>query len=149
MSDSQAQGYEVVRTLEAAFYTSESIYQKERNTLFTRTWQYAGHLSQVANPGDYFSFEIAGQGLFCIRDNKNVLHTFYNVCQHRAHQIVEGQGEGKKTLVCPYHAWSYHLDGHLLRGPNTEVVPAEVREKICLSPVRTQEFCGFIFVNHR
>ena len=88
MSDSQAQGYEVVRTLEAAFYTNESIYQNERNTLFTRTWQYAGHLSWVANPGDYFSFEIAGQGLFCIRDNKNVLHTFYNVCQHRAHQIV-------------------------------------------------------------
>ena len=147
MSDAQTHGHEVVRTLEAAFYTSESSYQKERNTLFSRTWQYAGHLSQVANPGDYFSFEIAGQGLFCIRDNKNVLHTFYNVCQHRAHQIVEGQGEGKKTLVCPYHAWSYHLNGHFLRGPNTEVVPAEVREKICLTPVRTQEFCGFIFVN--
>ena len=138
---------EVTFSLDAAYYTSEAIYQKECSNLFARTWQYAGHVSQVAKPGDYFSFDIAGQSLFCIRDGNNVLHTFYNVCQHRAHQLVAGQGEGKKMLVCPYHAWTYRLDGHLLRGPNTEVVPESVRENICLTAVRTQQFCGFIFVN--
>ena len=142
-----ADSSEVSFSLDAAYYTSEAIYQKECSDLFARTWQYAGHVSQVAKPGDYFSFDIAGQSLFCIRDSNNLLHTFYNVCQHRAHQLVSGQGEGKKTLVCPYHAWTYRLDGHLLRGPNTEVVPESVRESICLTPVRTQEFCGFIFVN--
>ncbi|MDP6950522.1 MAG: hypothetical protein QF783_05120, partial [Arenicellales bacterium] len=70
---------EVTFSLDAAYYTSEAIYQKERSELFTRTWQYAGHLSQVAKPGDYFSFDIADQSLFCIRDSNNVLHTFYNV----------------------------------------------------------------------
>ena len=73
MSDAQTHGHEVVRTLEAAFYTSEAIYQKECSNLFARTWQYAGHVSQVAKPGDYFSFDIAGQNLFCIRDGNNVL----------------------------------------------------------------------------
>ena len=115
MSDSPIQEHEVVHALDAAYYTSEAIYQKECSDLFARTWQYAGHVSQVAKPGDYFSFDIAGQSLFCIRDSNNVLHTFCNVCQHRAHQLVSGQGEGKKTLVCPYHAWTYRLDGHLLR----------------------------------
>ncbi|HCK75975.1 MAG TPA: hypothetical protein DHW07_02380, partial [Gammaproteobacteria bacterium] len=57
---------EITFSLDAAYYTSESIYQNERGDLFVRTWQYAGHVSQAAKPGDYFSFEIAGQGLFCI-----------------------------------------------------------------------------------
>ena len=148
MNSSRTQEREVVRTLDPAYYTSEAIYQQECAGLFMWTWQHAGHVSQVAKPGDYFSFEIAGQRLFCIRDNKDVLHTFYNVCQHRAHQLVEGQGHCKKAIVCPYHAWSYGLDGNLLRGPNTEVIPTEIRKSdICLTPVRTQEFCGFVFVN--
>ena len=137
----------VVHTLDPAYYTSDAIYQQECFGLFMYTWQFAGHVSQAPNPGDYFTFEIAGQQLFCIRNYDNVLNTFYNVCQHRAHQLVQGQGQGKKTIVCPYHAWSYNLDGNLLRGPNTEVIPAQAKEGICLTPVRTQEFCGFIFVN--
>jgi phenylpropionate dioxygenase-like ring-hydroxylating dioxygenase large terminal subunit len=105
------------------------------------------HASQAPNPGDYFTFEIAGQRLFCIRNYDNVLLTFYNVCQHRAHELVKGQGHCDKAIVCPYHAWTYRLDGSLLRGPNTEVIPVQARDSICLTSVHTQEFCGFIFVN--
>jgi phenylpropionate dioxygenase-like ring-hydroxylating dioxygenase large terminal subunit len=147
MNNSRIQQRDVVRTLDPAYYTSDAIYQQECAGLFIRTWQYVGHVSQARNPGDYFSFEIGDQRLFCIRNSDNVLLTFYNVCQHRAHQLVEGQGHCKKAIVCPYHAWSYGLDGNLLRGPNTEVIPTEIRERICLTPVRTQEFCGFVFVN--
>ena len=109
----------VVRTLDPAYYTSDAIYQQECAGLFMRTWQYAGHASQAPNPGDYFTFEIAGQQLFCIRDDQGQLNTFYNVCQHRAHELVQGSGNCRKLIVCPYHAWSYHLDGQFFKGPNT------------------------------
>ena len=137
----------VVHTLDPAYYTSDAIYQQECAGLFMRAWQYAGHASQAPNPGDYFTFEIAGQRLFCIRNYDNVLLTFYNVCPHCAHELVKGQGHCDKAIVCPYHAWTYRLDGSLLRGPNTEVIPVQARDSICLTSVHTQEFCGFIFVN--
>jgi len=137
----------VVHTLDPAYYTSDAIYQQECAGLFMRAWQYAGHASQAPNPGDYFTFEIAGQQLFCIRNYDNVLLTFYNVCQHRAHELVKGQGHCDQAIVCPYHAWTYRFDGSLLRGPKPEVIPVQARDSICLTSVHTQEFCGFIFVN--
>ena len=137
----------IVHTLDPAYYTSDAIYQQECAGLFMRAWQYAGHASQAPNPGDYFTFEIAGQRLFCIRNYDNVLLTFYNVCPHCAHELVKGQGHCDKAIVCPYHAWTYRFDGSLLRGPNSEVIPVQVRDTICLTSVHTQEFCGFIFVN--
>ena len=137
----------VVHTLDPAYYTSDAIYQQECFGLFMYTWQFAGHVSQAPNPGDYFTFEIAGQQLFCIRNYDNVLLTFYNVCQHRAHELVKGQGHCDQAIVCPYHAWTYRFDGSLLRGPKPEVIPVQARDSICLTSVHTQEFCGFIFVN--
>ena len=137
----------VVRTLDPAYYTSDAIYQQECAGLFMRTWQYAGHASQAPNPGDYFTFEIAGQQLFCIRDDQGQLNTFYNVCQHRAHELVQGSGNCRKLIVCPYHAWSYHLDGQFFKGPNTDSVPEYSGEAISLSKVRTEVFCSFVFVN--
>ena len=137
----------VVRTLDPAYYTSDAIYQQECAGLFMRTWQYAGHASQAPNPGDYFTFEIAGQQLFCIRDDQGQLNTFYNVCQHRAHELVQGSGNCRKLIVCPYHAWSYHLDGQFFKGPNTDSVPEFSGEAISLSKVRTEVFCSFVFVN--
>ena len=146
-SDDKASSSEVIRTLEPNYYTSEAHFQNERSGLFMRTWQYAGHVSQIQKPGDYFTYEIARQGLFCIQDAQGELRTFYNVCQHRAHELVHGAGNCRKVIVCPYHGWTYQLDGQLLKGPNTEVVPGFSNEKICLSKVRTEVLCGFIFVN--
>ena len=137
----------IVHTLDPAYYTSDAIYQQECAGLFMRAWQYAGHASQAPNTGDYFTFEIAGHRLFCIRNYDNVLLTFYNVSPHCAHELVMGQGHCDKAIVCPYHAWTYRFDGSLLRGPNSEVIPVQVRDTICLTSVHTQEFCGFIFVN--
>ena len=137
----------VVRTLDPVYYTREAIYEQECAGLFMRTWQYAGHSSQAPNPGDYFTFEIAGQQLFCIRDDQGELNSFYNVCQHRAHELVQGSGSCTKLIICPYHAWSYRLDGQFFKGPNTDSVPGFSGEEISLSKVRTEAFCGFLFVN--
>ena len=135
-----------VHSLDARYYTDPAIFAQERDGLLARTWQYAGHESQVRGVGDYFSFELAGESLFCIRGRDNILRTFYNVCQHRAHQLVSGSGT-TRVVVCPYHAWTYEMTGELRAGPNIKSVPGFDRTKICLTSVRTETMHGFIFVN--
>lgn len=135
-----------VRALEARYYTDPEIYRKELEGLLARTWQFAGHESEVKATGDYFTFSIAGESLFCIRGRDGALRTFYNVCQHRAHQLVEGSGS-TRVVVCPYHAWTYELTGQLRAGPNIKSVEGFDKSAICLTEVKTEIFNGFIFVN--
>lgn len=135
-----------VHSLEARYYTDPAIFAKEREGLLARTWQYAGHESQVRNAGDYFAFEVAGESLFCIRGREGNLKAFYNVCQHRAHELVSGSGT-TRVVVCPYHSWTYELSGDLRAGPNTKSVPGFDRKKICLTAVRVESFHGYLFIN--
>lgn len=135
-----------LRTLDARYYTDPDVFRAEQAGLFARTWQFAGHASRLEKPGDYFAFDLAGESLFCIKDRDGVIRTFYNVCQHRAHQLVQGQGS-TRVVVCPYHAWTYELTGELRAGPNISAVPGFDRSKICLTGVRTEVFLGFVFVN--
>lgn len=135
-----------VRSLEARYYTDPAIYKQELEGLLSSTWQFAGHASQVSQPGDYFAFEIAEQSLFCIHGRDGEMRSFYNVCQHRAHELVSGTGNCK-VVVCPYHAWTYELNGCLRSGPNIKVVPGFDKKEICLTEVSTEVFCGFVFVN--
>ena len=134
------------RALEARYYTDPEVFRTEQRELLATTWQFAGHVSQVQKPGDYFVFEIAGQSLFCVRGKDNEVRAFYNVCQHRAHELVQGSGNAR-LLVCPYHAWTYELSGALRAGPNTSAVPGFDRNQICLTPVPVEDFLGFLFVN--
>ena len=136
----------LVHSLEARYYTDPANFEKEKTGLLARTWQFAGHESGVRNVGDYLTFEIAGESLFCIRGKDRQLRTFYNVCQHRAHQLVQGTGT-TRAVVCPYHAWTYELTGGLRAGPNTKSVPGFDPKSICLTSVRTEVLHGFIFVN--
>jgi len=134
------------RSLDARYYTDPAVFEAERTGLLARTWQFAGHASQLENPGDYFAFEMAGESLFCIKGRDGVIRTFYNVCQHRAHQLVSGAGS-TRVVVCPYHAWTYELTGELRAAPNTKSVPGFDRSRVCLTEVATEVFLGFIFVN--
>lgn len=134
------------RALDADAYTDAARFERERERVFGRTWQYAGHLSRLADPGDYFAFELHGRGLFCVKDGAGEVRAFYNVCMHRAHRVVEGNGN-KRVLVCPYHAWTYELDGCLRAAPKSDPVPGFAREAICLTPVPTEILGGFVFVN--
>jgi phenylpropionate dioxygenase-like ring-hydroxylating dioxygenase large terminal subunit len=135
-----------VHSLEARYYTDPEVFKNEQNGLLSKTWQFSGHASQATEAGDYFAFEIAGESLFCIRGRDGVLRSFYNVCQYRAHQLVQGNGT-TRVVVCPYHAWTYELTGELRAGPNIKSVPGFDRTKVCLTEVRTEDFNGFIFVN--
>ena len=134
------------RSLAAKYYTDPEVFKIETNGLLTRTWQFAGHANQLKETGDYFTFDMAGESLFCIKGRDGEIRTFYNVCQHRAHQLVSGQGQ-TRVVVCPYHAWTYELTGELRAGPNIKAVEGFDKSSICLTSVRTEIFLGFIFVN--
>ena len=108
---------DVVRSLDARYYTDRKVFEIERRGLLAETWQFAGHASQLEKPGDYFTFEIAGENLFCVLDENNDIRSFYNVCQHRAHELLTGSGNARR-IVCPYHSWTYELDGRLRSGLN-------------------------------
>ncbi len=136
----------VIHSLDARYYTDPAVFKAEQEGLLSRTWQFAGHTSQVENTGDYFTFDLAGESLFCIKDREGVVRTYYNVCQHRAHQLVSGSGT-TRVVVCPYHAWTYELTGQLRAGPNVNAVEGFDKSKICLTEVRSEIFLGFIFVN--
>ena len=137
---------EVTQSLEARYYTDPAIFENEKQGLFAKTWQFVVHESQISNVGDYHAFTLAEQSLFCVRDKAGNVRTYYNVCQHRAHEMVQGAGN-TKTLACPYHAWTYDWDGKMTGGPATKRVEGFDKSKVCLTAVRTENFHGFIFVN--
>ncbi len=137
---------EPLRSLDARYYIDPDVFRRENAGVLARTWQFAGHVSALGDPGDWFTFDIAGQGLFAVHGRDGKIRAFYNVCQHRAHELVRGAGNSK-VFVCPYHAWTYELDGRFRGGPNTASVPGFDRRKICLSEIRIENFCGFLFAN--
>ena len=136
----------LTHALDARYYTDPAIFGNEMQGLLARTWQFAGHAAEIPNVGDYFAFEVAGQSLFAIRGRDEIVRTFYNVCQHRAHEMVNGTGN-TRVVVCPYHQWTYELTGGLRSGPNIKSVPGFDRSKVCLNEVPTEDFHGFLFVN--
>jgi len=135
-----------VRSLEARYYTDPAVYQQELNGILSHSWQYAAHESELKNIGDFVTFSIAEESLFCVRTASDKIQAFYNVCQHRAHQLLEGNGQ-TNLIVCPYHAWSYELTGELRNGPNLSSVEGFDKRDICLTEIRLENFNGFLFAN--
>ncbi|MEO1199084.1 MAG: ring-hydroxylating oxygenase subunit alpha [Pseudomonadota bacterium] len=133
-------------SLLAEAYTAPRWFDVEREAIFARTWQWVCHVEKLRDPGAYVTAEIAGRPILIVRDREDALRAFYNVCKHRAHELLRGEGQTTK-IMCPYHAWTYDLTGQLRRAPETEnLVDFDVSE-VCLDPVQVEEFCGFIYVN--
>lgn len=137
---------ENLRAIDAHYYTSEAILAEEKEKLFFRSWQYACHTSELAEPGDYVATSVLGQNVFVIRDHDGEIRGYFNICPHRGHKLVEGAGR-KRIIVCPYHHWSFTLDGAVrsLRRAASSATPD--RESVCLKPVRVDRFLDFVFVN--
>ncbi len=134
------------RGLPAIYFYDEAIFNTVKEKIFFQTWQYAGHVSQLPNPGDFLTFTLFDQDILLLRDQTRNLRAFYNVCQHRGHRLLDGHGN-RRLLVCPYHAWSYDLKGRLKSAPYSEWVEGFNAETICLSAIRLEEFLGFVFIN--
>ena len=132
--------------LPARAYTDEKLYRKVLERVFFRSWLYACHASFLEGAGRYKVVELLGESLLLVRDQSNVLHAFYNVCQHRGHRIASDEGNATR-FVCPYHAWCYDLQGRLKSAPGTKGVRGFDKDKVHLARVRVEEFLGFVFVN--
>jgi carnitine monooxygenase subunit len=137
---------EPIRSMAPRYYTDPEIAKAERSGLLSRTWQFAMHSADIPNPGDYCAFDVAGESLFASRGRDGAARVFYNVCQHRANEMVSGTGN-TRVLVCPNHAWAYELTGALRAGPNISTVHGLDKSDICLTEVRCEDFHGFLFVN--
>ncbi|MBY8977456.1 aromatic ring-hydroxylating dioxygenase subunit alpha [Rhodobacteraceae bacterium NNCM2] len=135
-----------VEALPARYYTDPEIFAAARERIFARSWQYVCHQSAVPETGDYYAFTLMDQDLFIVRGRDEEVRCFYNVCQHRGHTLVADRGR-TRVLVCPYHAWSYELEGPLRAAPGTRAMPGFDKSKICLTEVRLDSFLGFLFVN--
>ena len=137
---------EPIRALAPRYYVDGDHHALEMDRVFARTWQYACHEAEVAERNAYRTFRIGDQGLFVIRDGEGRLRAFYNVCKHRAHELLRGAGR-VRLITCPYHAWSYDPGGRLVRAPNSDKAPGFDASTIRLTEVGLESFCGFLFVN--
>lgn len=133
-------------SLRSEAYTDQRWHRLEQEAIIAKTWQWVCHVEKVREPGAYTTTEIAGKPIAIVRDKDGTLRAFYNVCKHRAHELLSGDGSTTR-IMCPYHAWVYRLDGRLARAPHTEHLEDFSTDQICLEQVQVEEFCGFIFVN--
>jgi len=136
----------VSMSLHADAYTAPRWFDADQEQIVRRSWQWLCHVEQLHNPGSYVADDIAGMPIVVVRDNGGVLRAFYNVCKHRAHQLLDGRGV-TRSIVCPYHAWSYDLGGQLTAARHTGSLDDFDTSTICLDEVQVTEFGGFVYVN--
>ncbi|QGZ66708.1 aromatic ring-hydroxylating oxygenase subunit alpha [Paraburkholderia acidisoli] len=134
-------------TIPASFYTSETVYRHEEKKIFEDTWICVAHRSEVANANAYITRDVVGESILVVRGKDKVLRAFYNVCPHRGHQLLEGSGQAKNVITCPYHAWAFKLDGALAHANNCDHVESFDKDKSSLMPVSVEEYAGFVFIN--
>jgi choline monooxygenase len=134
------------RTLPYDWYSDPAVLRLERERVFRRAWQYAARADQVAEPGSFCTVDAGGIPIVLVRDQESTLRAFVNVCRHRGSLVCEGEGK-RETLQCPYHAWTYDLDGSLRAAPRSEREPGFDKERLGLVPVLADTWGPFVFVN--
>ena len=133
-------------SLKADAYTDEKWFNIDQKEIIAKSWQWVCHVEKLRDAGSYTTIDVAGHPIAIVRNKDGELNAFYNVCKHRAHALLSGDGR-TAVITCPYHAWAYNLDGHLVKAPHTEHLENFSTKEICLDSVQVEEFCGFIYVN--
>ena len=133
-------------TLPADWYTDASHHERELAAIFAHAWQYVGRAEEVSEPGSFFAAFAGHVPIVVVRDREGALRGFVNVCRHRAHLVVQGSGR-RATLQCPYHAWTYGLDGSLQRAPRSEREPGFDPDGLSLLPVAVDVLGPLLFAN--
>ncbi len=122
-----ARRFEDAVAMPPSVYTDEGFGERELERIFRREWICVGRAGAVAKPGDYLTCELAGQPIAVVRDRDGELRAFSNVCLHRMSTLLEGTGNAR-AIVCPYHAWTYNLDGTLRAAPHMDKTTASARQ---------------------
>lgn len=136
------------RTLAGRYYCAPEVLTDENERLFRRQWVCVGRESEVARAGEYLLVTIAGESLIVLRDRDDRVRAFYNVCRHRGTRLCEAErGQFAGTIQCPYHAWTYRLDGRLAGAPHMQDTPGFDRAQYPLHAAAVGLWEGFMFVN--
>jgi len=136
------------RTLPGKYYTSPELFSEELERIFTKRWLCVGREDRIPNPGDWFRQEIGKESIVILRDREGCCRAYYNVCRHRGTRICQEQaGHFAGKIQCPYHAWTYGLDGRLLGAPATGDLANFRSADWPLLPVAVATWEGFLFIN--
>ncbi len=134
-------------SLPAWIYRDPEFFELEKERIFRPSWQLVCHVSDVPNPGDYHRFDFLGESVFSVRGDDRQVRSFHNVCRHRAGRLLDAhQGHCPRRITCPYHAWSYSLDGRLVGIPQREHFAGVDLAQHGLVALQQEIFLGFIFV---
>ena len=129
-----------------AWYADADVLRREGERIFARSWQYAGHLGQIGETGGFFAATAGQIPVVVTRARDGELRAFLNVCRHRGHVVASGSGE-RETLQCPYHAWTYDLDGRLRAAPRSDREPGFDTDELGLKQIAVATWGPLIFVN--
>jgi glycine betaine catabolism A len=147
------------QTLPSSWYIDPAIYAREKERIFCREWLCVGREEEVPAPGDFRLLDVVGESILLVRNRQGALRAFYNVCRHRGARLcrdgeaptpgmaVQGGVIAGRSIICPYHQWSYDLDGRLLAAPHLVDVPGFDKSAISLYPVGVECWGGFVFLN--
>jgi len=133
--------------IDSYFYRSHLVYEKELSELVFRSWIYAGHVSELKEPGDYLLLEIGEDSLIISRDDKGEIHASMNVCRHRGARVCEEPAGNRKTFVCPYHGWVYNTDGSLRAAREMDMLAGFDTASHGLKQARVVVYQGLVFIN--
>jgi phenylpropionate dioxygenase-like ring-hydroxylating dioxygenase large terminal subunit len=134
----------MVRRVPSSRYTDPKFLEREQRMVFQRAWLCLGPTSRAPRPGDYWTLDELGESILVVRDDRGKLGAFHNSCSHRGSRLMDGRGT-TDCLRCPYHGWSYRLDGTLDVVPRPEGMRRLRKERMGLQPIRTAEFAGFLW----
>jgi choline monooxygenase len=148
MASSKTAPAPVPPALSPDLYLDPEVLRLEDERIFSRTWQFAGHISQLPAAGTYLTANAGTQPVLVVRDDEGELRAFRNVCRHRGSRLLSGSGECKKAIRCRYHGWTYKLDGTLIGVPEGLGFGSGLdKRRLGLMPARVEELCGLVFVN--
>ena len=134
-------------TLPGEYYVSREVFEAEKKSIFFHSWQFVCHVSRIRAPNSYYVHELLDQSVIVLRTKKGGLRAYHNVCQHRAHRLLEGNGTISGSIVCPYHSWNYNAEGKLTTARRTQGMTDFDIDKICLASVQVTEMAGLVFIN--
>ena len=137
--------FERARAMPKSVYVSSDFARAEEQHIFAKEWLCAGRAEALPNPGDYMTMKIAGEPVIILRDRDGALRGLSNVCRHRMSTLLEGRGNAR-SIVCPYHAWTYNLDGTLRGAPAMALNKGFCKEDVKLPQVRVVNWLGWIMV---
>ncbi|WP_084729975.1 aromatic ring-hydroxylating oxygenase subunit alpha [Streptacidiphilus neutrinimicus] len=133
--------------LAARYYTDPAVATAETDRVFARSWQLVCHESDLPGPGARLSAWAAGREVLVVRTEDGGIKAHLNVCRHRGTRLVSTPEPSGKAIRCPYHGWTYRLDGSLVGAPEARQIPCLDKAQLGLFPVAAESFLGFVFVN--